>query len=237
MYIIAICSNDDSCFFQLDKLISSYQTHCKYLLKVKHFNTYSQLLNPHNLNCDIFFLDNNISNQEKIKLTRSILAVNPKAYIIALVSSSDCFFSIYQNNIPGYIAKPIASSTFIFELDRALEHVLYHKDYLLIKNNFNIYRVYIKDICYIETCDRKVLVHTVNSTIPFYEKMQFLEDKLKNFFFYRCHNCYIINLEYLEKIISLDAYLVTGICIPISKNRKKKLVDKISTCENSITKV
>ena len=29
MYIIAICSNDDSCFFQLDKLISSYQTHCK----------------------------------------------------------------------------------------------------------------------------------------------------------------------------------------------------------------
>ena len=63
-------------------------------------------------------------------------------------------------------------------------------------------------------------------------KMQVLEYKLNKYSFFRCHNCYIINLEFLEKIISLDAYLVTGIRIPISKNRRKSLIEKISTYEN-----
>ena len=232
MYRIAICSSDEPCLDKLNKLITLYQTCRKQILIVKNYRTSAQLLNSLNFNFDIFLLDNNISYKETNKLTQLILTENPKAYIITLISPNDNFFSIYQNNILGYLAKPLTSASFFVEFDRALKYIPKYQDYLLVKNNFNIYRIYINDIFYIETSNRKVVVHTIDNSLSFYEKMQVLEYKLNKYFFFRCHNCYIINLEFLEKIISLDAYLVTGIRIPISKNRRKSLIEKISTYEN-----
>ena len=52
--------------------------------------------------------------------------------------------------------------------------------------------------------------------------------------FYRCHKCYMINLDYVDSVTMQDIILTTGETIPISKYRKDAFMKRIAeyVCEN-----
>ena len=62
-------------------------------------------------------------------------------------------------------------------------------------------RIMVRDITYVESNNKKVLVHTAHETIETYAKMREMETLLGNSFF-RCHRCYLVNLS---QVISYNA--------------------------------
>lgn len=72
--------------------------------------------------------------------------------------------------------------------------------YIIIKQKSKYKKIFLKDIVFAETAQRKIIIHTKDENINYYGKMNELEEILGDGFF-RTHRAYIVNLEY---VLSFD---------------------------------
>lgn len=104
-----------------------------------------------------------------------------------------------------YLLKPIDEEKFRIVFGRALKELSVAEErtkrYILVKNSGVQQKVYVKDIYYIESANKKVIIHTGAGILESYGKMEKLEQMTGNGF-YRCHRCYLVNME---KIVSYNA--------------------------------
>lgn len=104
-----------------------------------------------------------------------------------------------------YLLKPIDEEKFRIVFGRALKELSSAeertKSYILVKNSGVQQKVYIKDIYYIESANKKVIIHTREGILESYGKMEELE-RMIGTSFYRCHRCYLVNME---MIVSYNA--------------------------------
>ena len=73
-----------------------------------------------------------------------------------------------------------------------------------------IFKLFLSDIEYIETINRKVLFHLRSEERAGYFKMKDLERRLDKFFFVRCHNGIIVNVDCIESLHDLTVTLYSG---------------------------
>lgn len=72
--------------------------------------------------------------------------------------------------------------------------------YIIIKQRSKYKKIFLKDIIFAETFERKIIIHTKDGDIDYYGKMNDLEEVLGNGF-YRTHRAYLVNMEH---VISFD---------------------------------
>ncbi|MCH5269658.1 MAG: response regulator transcription factor [Lachnospiraceae bacterium] len=104
-----------------------------------------------------------------------------------------------------YLLKPVNEEKFRTVFERALKELSVTEErtklYILVRNSGIQQKVYIKDIYYIESANKKVIIHTSEGILESYGKMEELE-QMTGGSFYRCHRCYLVNME---KIASYSA--------------------------------
>jgi len=103
-------------------------------------------------------------------------------------------------------------------------------DKLLISNRGAHEIVWVKDIEWIEGADYYVCLHCRKKSFLYRERLKNLEKKLPSSDFFRAHKSAIVNLNYLDKIISeygthVYALMRSGAKVKISRSRKKSLFD------------
>lgn len=104
-----------------------------------------------------------------------------------------------------YLLKPIDEEKCRTVFGRALKELSVAEErtkrYILVKSSGVQQKVYVKDVYYIESANKKVIIHTGTRILESYGKMEKLEQMTGNGF-YRCHRCYLVNME---KIVSYNA--------------------------------
>ena len=96
--------------------------------------------------------------------------------------------------------------------------------FIIISNDKGKYRITLKDIRYIETSNRNLLVHAQDDIIC-YKTMKEMEQSLSSQGFGRCHSGYLVNMLYIKRVEKLDVILTTGEIIPISQPRRKSFIE------------
>lgn len=89
---------------------------------------------------------------------------------------------------------------------------------ILIKNGSNYQRVARKDILYVESSGRKLIVHTRKQSLECYGRISDFEEKLGTGF-YRCHRGYLVNLAAVESYDSTSITVNGGEVIFLSKQK------------------
>ncbi len=79
---------------------------------------------------------------------------------------------------------------------------------ILVKAGSCMRRLKVCDITYVESSNKKVLVHTRTEVIETYARMREMEALLGSGFF-RCHRCFLVNLEQVTAYTA-DTATVTG---------------------------
>lgn len=167
--------------------------------------------------CHIYFLDIQLDEISGIDVAKKIRNSHKNAIIIFITGYKDYVFEAFDVNAFHYIMKPIDESKFKKILYSAVD-VLEKKDkFILAKTFSSSAKIYLKDIIYIESQQRKIKVHTTYDIIEYYYKLADLEDKLVKENFFRCHKSYIVNLQYVQ---SFDNTSIT------LKNQEKIFVSK-----------
>lgn len=162
---------------------------------------------------DITFLDVEMQEVSGLDVARQIRQKQEKAgqekSIIIFVTGYDKYvYDAFDVSAFQYLIKPLKKERFFSVFGRAWKEASVmqeqKKKYLFVKSAGVQKKVYLKDICYIESANKKVIIHTKKGTMETYGKMEEWEQAAGRDF-YRCHRCYLVNME---KIVSYGTDMI-----------------------------
>lgn len=144
----------------------------------------------------------------------------------------------------GFLVKPLNDLTLLTAIDACLrdipesikdENLNLLNDSLLIKKGKLFHKVNLEDIYYIKSELEYVSIHTVDDKFIMRESLKKFIDILSSHRFFRSHQSYIINLDYLSSVDMNDsvAILMNDHQAPISR-RNRKLIEEQWTKLNQV---
>lgn len=229
MVCIAICDDAKQLVGRMIRAIEKYQDQTGREIKIQKYYSGKSLLADNPVNIDLIFLDINMPGMNGIETAKKLRENNEKISIIFLTSLIQYAIEGYKVNALNYILKPITYGRLKEELDSWFaKHRQLDEPTIVISNDTGKFRLRLKDIRYIETYNRNLLFHTEKEDIVSYRKLKEFESELKEYGFGRCHSGYLVNFLYIDTIIKLDAKLVTGEDIPISKLKRKEFMEELA---------
>lgn len=186
---------------------------------------YLENLNEEASSFDILMLNTTIRHEgDGIRLAAEIRARNRKVMICFVTDSQRYYAEAFSVFATGYLLYPFDIS----ELHNCISF-FYQKtskerraSVMIKEAGGNYRRVYCRNILYLESSNRKVIFHLENGdTVESYAKLDELEEALPGKLFFRCHQSYIINLYFVEKM-ETGKFMVESEEIPISRKYQKE---------------
>ena len=224
---IAVCDNDKNICEDIVKLIRKQRPE----VKIFSFTSGDELLKCKE-EFSIIFLDiKGISgmNIARILRFRQEIQGSMKSILIFVTGYREYMEEAFDVHAFHYLLKPIDREKFTQVLECALKEAEAieneAENYLLIKVIDTNKKIPLKDILFIESQNKKVVIHTSDKIYETYGKMDAFEIALGDLF-YRCHRCYLVNLEKISAYQSDTIHLINGEKILLAR---KKYSDFVKT--------
>ena len=222
---IAICDDNSRICADISRLIQSQLPDAEIFI----FDTKDALLKA-KVDFDIFFLDvKGIGGIDAAKIIRrrQELLNAPKSILIFVTGYREYATEAFDVNAFHYLIKPIDAEKFSQVLNQAVAEIKniasQAEKFLLVKVEGVVKKIFLRDIFYIESRNKKVAVHTTTGTFEIYGKMDAYEIALADNFF-RCHRCYLVNFAKISAYTSDEIELTNGDKILISAKKYSDFV-------------
>ena len=210
---IAVCDDDKAAREHIVSLVKEQVQDPE----IMEFISGEELLRAQN-DFDISFLDVEMKGVSGMDVAKHIRQEqgekgSTKSIIIFVSGYEKYMNDAFDVSAFHYLLKPINEEKFRAVFERALKELSTTEErtkrYILVKNSSTQQRVYIKDIYYIESANKKVIIHTSEGILESYGKMEELEQMIGSGF-YRCHRCYLVNMEKIASYNGNSIKLVNG---------------------------
>ncbi|KAJ50585.1 DNA-binding LytR/AlgR family response regulator [Clostridium tetanomorphum] len=216
MLKIAICDDEihqrTSLINMIEKALQLKNIKCF----IYQYDSGEELLHS-KLEMNLYFLDIRMDKLSGIETAKKIREINKEAVIIFITALKEYVFQAFDVRAFHYILKPITEKKLREVLYSALLQFQETDKFILGKTISESFKIFVKDIFYIESHLRKIKVHTTYDIIEYYYKLSDIESELKDCNFFRCHKSYIVNLKYIRSYDSTFITLKNGEKIYISK--------------------
>ena len=219
---IAVCDDDKTVRDDIVHLIK------KHIPDVNIFTFVSgEELIDYGEDFDISFIDIEMEKMTGIDVAER--QGSPKSIIIFITKYSDYMESAFDVNAYHYLLKPIDNEKFADVLKRAWKDAMIinerNNKYIMVKSFGVQHKIFVKDIYYIESNNKKVVIHTKDGIIASYGRMDELENLLGDEF-YRCHRCYLVNMENISAYSADMVKVSNGDKLILAKKKHKDFVKK-----------
>ena len=212
---VAICDDEETFVQHLNALLTRYAQETGIALKISTYRDGADLVDPYDASLDLIFLDIQMCAMDGLRAAEQIRKLDSKEG--------------YQYQATNYIIKPLQYIRLKAEMDKFLARRQTEPDpFLLIVNDTGKYKVFLRDLRYIETFNRNLLCHTEQENILSYKSMKEMESTLQGQGFARCHTSYLVNLFFVKGVKKLEITLVTGETIPISQPKRKEFMERLT---------
>ena len=170
---------------------------------------------------DIVFLDIEMDGLDGLSAARAIRARDEEVIIFFVTNMIQFALEGYTVNATAYIVKPLRCPLFSAHMARAVQAIEHRKEHFVtLRSGREQVFVNSNKIMYVETSQKRSLVHTDANSIFCSEALQAIEKKLDSGQFFRVHASFLVNLAYVDTVTPKDV-IVRGTAIPISKHRKR----------------
>ena len=156
---------------------------------------------------DAVFLDISMPNITGLELADSIIQLEPKTFIIFQTAYSEFALEAYKSGGMGYLVKPIESN----DIKNILEKVRNFKTTsneeskkILGKRGDKLYLIDINDIYYIKADLDEVIIKIKEADAYVRRKIGDLETLLSGKNFFRIHSSYIVNVDKIKSMRSVE---------------------------------
>lgn len=180
-----------------------------------------------NINPNMVFMDVELEDGNGIEVAKEINKILPKCQIVYLSNYLKYATDTYQTNHIYYVIKP--------ELEKRLSEI--HKKIsknekeetkvLMLKLRKNRYEaIKKKDILYIERKGRVSYIHTKTENYETNLTLNELYDMLKEVYFIRCHNSYIVSMKHIASYKREMIKMENEDEIPVSRKYQKDVKEE-----------
>ena len=230
---IAICDDNINELNKTKTLVQDYYFEKNISCDIICYNDPNDLLIQLNFNIgttfDLYFLDV-IMQINGIDVAKKIKQIHPEAVIIFTTTSDEFAVDAFGVRAYHYLLKPINIDLLYKCLDDFEENInnKVNKTFSFKTANTSIVNVEINKIAYIESIDRRIVIHLINKdlitglslrtkfldSIPFdYEKHNFIS----------CHSAFIVNMNHIKELKSTFFVLSNDDYVPISSRSYQKV--------------
>ena len=156
---------------------------------------------------DVVFLDITMPNISGLELADSIMQIEPKTFIVFQTAHEEFALEAFKKGGVGYLVKPIQSE----DIKAILEKINNFKTTtseenkkILAKRGDKLYLIDIDDIYYIKADLDEVIVRIKDTDAYVRRKIGDLESLLVGKNFFRVHRSYIVNVDKIKSLKSVE---------------------------------
>lgn len=175
---------------------------------------------------EVLLLDIEMPGMDGMELARRLRQAGEPIGIIFVTGNPDFALEGYDLEAVSYVMKPIRRERLHAALSRARERMARRAAVLLPLSGGELERLYIADICCLESDGHASIVWKKDGT-KLVSKMgiQQLEQELENCSdaFFKPHRSYFINLAHVERIGKKDVRMGNQLLVPIARGKWEPL--------------
>ncbi|MDD7177354.1 MAG: LytTR family DNA-binding domain-containing protein [Lachnospiraceae bacterium] len=226
MYRVGVCDDDAQISEWLERqIIARYEVEIhKYTVKElkEKMNEGKEEEFP-----DILFLDVVLERQNGIDLAKSIQSMYYQVQVIFMTGYIDYVSDVFEAQPVYLLLKPIQKEKLYAAIEKAISVLKEEKQQILdLTMKGKVLRIPYKNILYVESDGRYLYIHqnaqTERVTMKLSELIQLLPES-----FLRCHQSYLINMEWVKKFSGKTVELQNGAVLPVSRSKYQKVKETV----------
>ena len=156
---------------------------------------------------DAVFLDISMPNITGLELADSILAMEPKTFIVFQTAHEEFALEAFKKGGVGYLVKPIQSEdikTILEKINNFRINLIDENKKILAKRGDKLYLIDLDDIFYIKADLDEVIVKIKDADAYVRRKIGDLDTLLSGKNFFRVHRSYIVNVDKIKSMRSVE---------------------------------
>ena len=229
MLTIAICDDEKKICDYIESRTTEFLAKNDLEAEVSVFYDGSELLKKCENNTqhfDIIFLDIKMKTLNGVECAKLLRDIGVNSLIVFITSSAEYVFSGYEVKAFRYILKTDLVNAFsrVFS-ECLLELKKLDTSFFTVKTSSSVKNIPLSDILYFESNKRLLNIHTKNEVVSFYEKLDNVENELKEKDFIRIHQSFLVNAQKIKSVSKDSVLLINGFSLPVSKSKATKVKD------------
>lgn len=222
MLRVAIVDDEQLCRNQLKDYLYRFSQQWKVEFETIEFANGIDLIERYSPGWDIILLDIQMSEIDGMEVAHRIRQLDDEVVLIFITNMAQYALKGYEVNAFDFVVKPITYPAFSMKLQKiALRLERRREKYIVLSVPNGKRRESVSNVYYIEICNHRLLCHIAGGTFPLVSgTLAALEKQLNDIGFYRCNNCYLVNMRHVTGING-DTVLVGGDKLVVSRARKK----------------
>jgi two-component system, LytTR family, response regulator LytT len=229
MLKIAICDDESEYRATLHGYILQMLAKSIDSVEMTLFSNGSDLLKNYPENLDILLLDIMMPGETGLEIAKKIRTFDKKVQIVFITMMPQYALECYKVHAFGYLLKPLSYNSFHIQMFELIQHIVNEKSSgVLLKEGSATKVIAYKQILYIETDAKHLLIHTMDETVSYVGTMAKMEEQLSVYGFVRCHHSYLVNLAHIRRIDQNYILLSDNSRIPISRNKKNQCLRSLN---------
>lgn len=236
MIRVAIVEDDKNYAGVLKKYIMRYEGESGQHFQVTWFQDGEDIVENYKADYDIILMDIKMQFMDGMTTAEEIRKSDSEVVIIFITNTPQYAMKGYEVEALDYVLKPINYFAFSQRIDRAIKRMVHRqKKYINVSYKGRIKKIDVANIRYIEVQDHDLYFHTNEGEFSQRGTMKEIEEMLAEGDFFRCNKGYLINLEYVNGVDGSNV-LVGNENVPVSRSRKKDLLDALNDHINEVSK-
>ncbi|MBU3839681.1 MAG: LytTR family DNA-binding domain-containing protein [Candidatus Ruminococcus intestinipullorum] len=232
MIQIALVEDDANYVSELKGYLKEYEKERAEKIEVTVFSDGEDIVSEYKGEFDIILMDVEMRFMDGMTAAEKIRELDTEVIIIFITNMPQYAIQGYKVDALDYVLKPVSYFAFTQRIERALSRLPQKKtNFLMIGGRNGVAKLDVSTIYYIEVQNHELIYHTTKGNYSMNGSMKEVEGSLDKNQFFRCHRCYLINLEYVDWFQGSDVQVHSEI-IQVSRSRKKAFMDALNNYMN-----
>lgn len=228
MVSVAVC--DDNLVFaeQLRSWLIQYGKEKREDFFVETYSTAEELLKEiaEGSGYELLFLDIEMKGMDGVELGLRLRELSYQALIIYVSGYDQYMRQLFEAEPFRFLSKPVDRSALFAVLDKAMVRIgRSRRETFTIRFGRNVVNLLCRDILYLESRQRKLIVHCTRGEYEYYHKLDEAQQELERISsdFVRIHKAYLVNMEHVEAFQYEKLALRDGTILSISEVHRAKV--------------
>jgi len=175
---------------------------------------------------DLIFLDIEMSQLSGVQVGAAIRDIyqDELTQIVYISGKSEYALELFDSNPLNFLVKPISYNDIEKIFERFLRITGKWSDVFTYKYGHDTYKMKLKDIMYLESSGKKIIIHATGQKDEYYGSLEAAyESQLKKYGFLFIHKSYVVNYDHVAAFEYDRLTLSDKTTLPIGQARRKEI--------------
>jgi DNA-binding LytR/AlgR family response regulator len=224
---VALCDDDRRLLEELKPFVYQYANARKFDMAVDTFNSGEALLASRTV-YDMIYLDYQMGGMDGLSAARELRERNLNSTIIFMTNYPDFVYESFEVNPFRFFKKPVDRDHVFTAMDAYFK--MFGNDYpISLRYDGATVLLNTQEVVYVEAMGKRCIVHQPKEYKEIGSTMGSIVDMLPKVHFFKVHNSFVINFNYVAKYDGDFVTMKTGAKVPISKRCAKPFREAFKT--------